>query len=182
MFVSMCKCFRVAICAVAIVFVVHLIVYAILRVVGRSGFEWVDERGKGNGYCHEMMSIDGESLVRFRLCDYSNTNGIYQLSVFCSTNSCDLSDDMAVVSVAKYSRNNGLVDSSKFTKLFGQFESGFNLPSCYAPKSAGEKLEIQVLIDFVADCDASILAIEKKASKKFTAQLVSKKVVHYPAK
>ena len=177
----MCKYLRVAIYAVAIVLVVHLIVYAILRIVARSGFEWVDEGGKGNGYCHEMMCVDGKSLVYFRLCDYSNTNGIYQLSVFCSTNDCVLSDDMAVVSVAKYSRNKDLVQAFTLTEMFGQFECGFDLPSCYAPKSSGEILEIQVLIDPVADRDSSILAPEKKVSKKFAAQLLSNKVFHYPA-
>ena len=161
---------RVVIAALSVFFAVFVAVYA----VSGTGLEWVDEAGRGNGHCHELKDAEGECVMLFRLCNYGNTNNIYELSLF-AKNSIDLKfrDEVGVL-IMRYSQKGSLLGRYKITDSLSTIKNGVSLPPSCSPESQGEVLLITI------DLLQSNFHGLKYLRKEIKASLICKKVHYFP--
>ena len=162
------------------VMLIPLFVYIILYASSITRLEWVDENGKGNGFCHELLNHNGEHCMSFRLSDYGNTNKVYQLLIF-SENKINLIISNEVdISILRFSQEGELQDSYIFTGLFGDIVNGFYLPLSCSPQSQGEKLEIKVVV-YQSKYPGNFHTLAPKQKVKMEARLICEKVRHFPS-
>ncbi len=155
-----------AMCLVMISLMIGLLVW--IFVFGSSGVEWVDEQGKGNGYCHSIFDARGVCQMRFRLSNYSSVNGVYKLSIW----GCSNSRDVEVVLV-KYGASGDILHRDAWKKQLCDLNAGIELPSFYVPKNEMESLEIKVR--YLEESDT-----KQKTKPLLSVLLRARKVFYFP--
>lgn len=165
---------------VIIAMLVSLVVYVILYAGSTTRLEWIDQDGRGNGSCHELMDNTGKHCMSFRLCDYSNTNNVYQLLIFRENDECCIDRNTMDISILRFSEEGDLLSSYKITSLYDDTANGLNLPHSCSPTSHGETLLIKVVV-----CQLKSQNMRCRHSTKrkieLKARLICEKVRHFPS-
>lgn len=136
----------------AIFCVLVLIFYYVVMnlLFGRSRLEWVDDKGRGNIGSHWLLNEAGREVLGYRLSDYSNTNKIYSLQMWCRDKRNAF--PLEVTGSVFRTTTTGLRTHLHMFVLRPEYPYdpyntlSVELPSIFAPEDEGETLEIDIVL------------------------------------